>query len=210
MPKLIDLIGERFGRLIVLERVASDRAKNPRWLCLCGCGKEKIILGYNLKNGNTKSCGCLSREIHLKHGYSAAGKVSKTYTTWQSMIQRCINPNNIRFYCYGGRGIKVCKRWTKFENFLEDMGEHPGKKYQLDRINNNGNYCKSNCRWATRKEQARNTSRNRLISYDGKTQCVAAWAEEYNINYSTLWYRIYESGWSIKKALTTPVKKRRK
>lgn len=127
------------------------------------------------------------------------------------MIQRCTNPNDKRYKNYGGRGITVCKRWrNSFEKFLEDMGEPPTKEHSIDRINNNGNYCKSNCRWVTRKEQNRNKRNNRLITYKGKTQCLIEWAEEYNINYDTLWCRIYKYGWPIEKALTTPVKKRRK
>ena len=188
----------------------ADRGGNYRWLCECNCGTEKIILGSNLKRGHTKSCGCLLREgNNTTHGHSKKGKISKTYDSWHSMIQRCTNPNNIAYHDYCGRGITVCKRWLKFENFLEDMGEVP-IGYSIDRIDNDGNYCKSNCRWSTRSEQQRNTTRNHMISFRGKTQCLAAWAEEFHINYSTLCSRIFIYGWSIKKALTTPVKKRRK
>ncbi len=213
MSKFIDLTGKRFGRLIVLRYVDKDKWRDSRWLCLCGCGNEKIILGNNLKRGAIKSCGCLSIEKLIKrstkHGHSRRKQHSKTYTAWSHMISRCTNPNDINYHNYGGRGITVCKRWRKFENFLEDMGEPPSAKHSIDRIDNNGNYCKSNCRWATDTEQQRNTRRNHSVTYNGKTQCIAAWAEEYGINDGTLRSRL-RLGWSIEKALTTPVKKRRK
>lgn len=204
MRKLLDLIGKKFGRLVVIRQENSNQNKKSRWLCKCDCGKKTIIIGSNLKNGHTQSCGCL----HIKHGHSTTTKISKTYLSWGNMIQRCTNPNEKQYKDYGGRGITVCKRWMKFENFLEDMGERP-KGHQIDRINNNDNYCKSNCRWATRKEQMRNKRNNRTILFNRKTQCVAAWAEEYGINDGTLRARL-NNGWSIKKTLITPVRKRKK
>ncbi len=208
-----DLIGQKFGRLIVIKKAGSSRDKHILWLCRCDCGKDKIIQGNHLKSGATKSCGCLNREktsiANTKHGHTKNGKQSKTHIVWQHIIQRCTNPRDKGYSNYGGRGITVCKRWRKFENFLEDMGEVP-EGYQIDRINNDGNYCKSNCRWATRKEQNRNTRRNHYITHDGKTQCLSAWAEEFNINYNTLYSRIFRSGWSIEKALTTPIQNKGK
>ena len=212
MSKFIDLTGKRFGRLIVLRYVDKDRWRSSRWLCSCDCGKEKIIIGQSLKSGATKSCGCLHIEKTIerftKHGHVKNGKISKTYIIWDSMISRCINPNNISYKNYGGRGITICKSWSKFGNFLEDMDEVP-KKHQIDRINNNGNYCKDNCKWSTRTEQGRNKRNNHLITYNGKTQCISAWAEEFGINRSTLMNRL-SRGWSIEKALTTPVGKYKK
>ena len=209
-----DLIGQKFGRLIVIKRMGNNKWGNLRWLCRCVCGKEKTIQGSHLKSGATKSCGCLNREktsiVNTKHGHLKNGKRSKTHIVWQHMIQRCTNLRDKGYPNYGGRGIKVCKRWqNSFENFLEDMGEVP-EGYQIDRINNNGNYCKENCRWSTRKEQQRNKRDNHLETYKGKTQCLAAWAEEFDINYSTLCSRIFRSGWSIEKALTTPIQKKGK
>jgi len=204
-----NLIGQKFERLIVLKRMDNDKWGKSCWLCECDCGKEKIVIGSDLKSGNTKSCGCLAKEKLIKrltkHGHSTTTKVSKTYISWADMIQRCTNPNHKDYHNYGGRGIKVSKRWVKFENFLEDMGEPPTDKHTLDRISNDGNYCKSNCRWATRKEQSRNTRRNRLITYKGKTQCLIEWAEELGINYSTLKWRLC-NGWSIERAFETSTK----
>ena len=117
------------------------------------------------------------------------------------MIQRCINPNDKKYPLYGSRGIRVCKQWEKFENFLKDMGECPSG-YSIDRTDNNKGYNKENCRWATPKEQARNRRNNHMISYNEKTQCLAAWTEETGIASSLISWRI-KNGWSTEKALTT-------
>lgn len=201
---IIDLIGKEFGRLVVVKRMDNDKWGNLRWLCKCNCGKEKNIHGSNLKSGDTKSCGCLYKEKVIKHGYSK----TKTYKSWQCMIERCTNPKRKAYQDYGGRGIMVCTRWLKFENFLEDMGKRP-EGCSIDRINNYKGYKKSNCKWSTRKEQQRNMRNNLYFTYKNKTQLLIEWAEEFNINYRTLYKRIFSYGWSIKKALTTPVRKRR-
>ncbi|KKL97903.1 hypothetical protein LCGC14_1829790 [marine sediment metagenome] len=205
-----NLIGQKFGRLTVLKRMDNDKHRNSMWLCRCDCGKEKIICGYDLKRGHTQGCGCLRKEIagitHTTHGHYK----TKTYKSWEQMIQRCTNPKVHNYHNYGGRGITICSRWMKFENFLEDMGERPGKNHSIDRINNNGNYCKSNCRWATIKQQNRNRRDNLYFTYKNKTQLLIEWSEETGILYTILYYRIFRSGWTIEKALTTPIKKRRK
>ncbi|MHC4453429.1 MAG: hypothetical protein ACYSWS_01875 [Planctomycetota bacterium] len=199
---MIDLIGQKFGRLIVIRKMNNDLRGNHRWLCLCGCGIEKIIQGNNLNNGNTKSCGCL----RIKHGNSKIGKISRTYKSWQQMIQRCTNINISRYKDYGGRGIKVCKRWTRFMNFIEDMGERP-PGMSIDRIHNDSGYFKGNCRWATSKQNSRNRRNNRLITHNGKTQCLSAWAEETGINANTIVWRLNHN-WLIEKALTITVNKK--
>ena len=141
--------------------MVNNKHRQSMWLCKCECGIEKIILGNHLKSGHTKSCGCLHKEIMTKHGHSKNGKRTRTYQSWHSMIKRCVNPNDPVYHNYGGRSIKVCKRWMQFENFLEDMGE-VSDGYQIDRINNNENYCKSNCHWVTPKTNSRNKRDNHL------------------------------------------------
>ena len=204
---MIVLTGQKFGRLTVVEYAGINKWRNYKWLCLCECGKKKVIRSGSLRNGDTQSCGCLQKEItsiiKTKHGHKKKGKTSKIYVVWEAMIRRCTNPNYHEYHYHGGRGISVCERWRKFENFLEDMGKVP-KGLQIDRIDNNGNYCKSNCRWVTPKEQQRNKRNNHLITYDGKTQCLAAWAEEFNICQVLLCGRI-RLGWSTEKALTAPI-----
>lgn len=202
---MIDLTGQRFGRLVVIGKEPNDKWGHVPWLCLCDCGKEKIIHGSHLKSGHTKSCGCLLKKgNNYKHGHSTTIKVSKTYESWAHIIQRCINFNHKDYHNYGGRGIKVCQSWIKFENFLADMGKRP-KDHQIDRINNNKGYCRSNCRWVTAKTNNRNKRNNIFITYKNKTQLLIEWAEEFGMHYRTLYARIFRYGWSIQKSLTTPV-----
>lgn len=219
MPKFVDLTGLKFGRLTVIGRAANDKFGRSKWLCRCNCGKETIVAGFNLKNGNIKSCGCLRKEQSCLNGkiYSTThGKSkTKTYKVWECMNQRCNNTRHRQHKDYGGRNppITVCKRWYNknskgFQNFLDDMGKCPGKGYSIDRIDNNKGYYKENCKWSTSKEQNRNTRFNRLITYNGKTQCLSAWAEEYNMSHQTLASRLDKLKWSIEKALMTPVGKR--
>ena len=189
MWKAIDMIGKRFGRLVVISRAENSKAGHPRWNCLCDCGGTTITDGQDLRNGHTKSCGCLHKErdseVHIKHGMSE----TPNYGVWTDMKQRCLNPNNKHYKDYGGRGIVVCERWDKFENFYADMGNKP-KGLTLERRDNNKGYFPENCFWATRKEQNRNKRSNRIIKYDGKEQCLMTWSEELGINYNTLRKRL--------------------
>ena len=214
MGKCLDLIGQKFGRLLVIERISNDRHGKAMWSCLCNCGKQKIVASNDLIRNKTKSCGCLSIEKTIqrltKHGHNTKNKITETYRSWQGMIQRCINPKHKNYGTYGGRDIKVCERWrNSFSNFLTDMGERP-KNRTLDRINNELGYYKNNCQWSTTEEQGRNKRNNHLITFNGKTQCISAWAEEVGIVYGMLIDRINKLGWSPEKALTTPVKRKRK
>ncbi len=152
-----DLTGQVFGRWTVLNRVPDTR--HPEWFCRCECGNEGKVNSIELRHGNSKSCGCLNREIvrdrSITHGHTIGGRKSRTYIIWRSMINRCIYPNAINYKYYGGRGIKVCERWMKYENFLADLGEirHP---LSVDRIDNNGDYHPDNVKLSTPREQAQN------------------------------------------------------
>ena len=163
MPPLIDLVGKRFGRLTVIRKSIS-RNNFLYWVALCDCGQTVEVLGQSLRRGETKSCGCLQREIFGKfssarwttHGESAIDKRTPEYRSWMAMLSRCENPNATGYKNYGGRGIIVCERWHKYEYFLSDMGRRPSPQHSIDRINNDGNYELNNCRWATPKEQRAN------------------------------------------------------
>ena len=160
MGKLVNLIGNRYGRLVILERDQSkplaSGGRRVYWICECECGSVISRTGHDLKDGSIKSCGCLNREQAASVKYSHGKHNSPTYYSWQAMKSRCENPRNWKYNQYGGRGIKVCDRWrNSFINFMQDMGERPSG-YTLDRIDPNGNYEHNNCRWATPKQQANN------------------------------------------------------
>jgi hypothetical protein len=152
MGKIIDLTGKRFGRWLVLalHPGRSRFGEGARWHCRCDCGGERIVRGFSLRSGRSKSCGCFSR-FTTRHGLSR----TRTYRVWQGIKQRCFNPQAKHYSYYGGRGITVCERWLIFENFYADMGDPP-PGLSLDRIDNNGNYEPGNCRWATAAEQLAN------------------------------------------------------
>ena len=199
---MIDLTGQKFNRLTVIRRDKNTKHGHTTWLCMCNCGKTSVVRGYHLLSGKIKSCGCLKVESasNCLHGHSRKNKISPTYHSWVRMKGRCNDPSNNRYHRYGGRGITVCDRWLKFDNFLSDMGERPDG-HQLDRINNDLGYYKENCRWVTPVQNSRNRSKNNLLSFRGKTQCIAAWAEELGINKSTIQSRFWR-GWSIKRTLS--------
>jgi hypothetical protein len=141
----------------------------------------------------------------FKHGHKRGYKGTRIYLTWRGMIQRCTNPKDAAFAYYGGRGIRVCDRWKKsLQDFVSDVGFPPTPKHELDRIDKDGDYAPGNCRWATHKENMRNARHNHLITFRGKTQCRAAWAEELGIPPNRIRDRLYKLGWSIERALTEP------
>ena len=157
MGKRLELINRKFGRLKVL-KFSHVKEKNSYWHVKCVCGNEKIIMGGSLIKGASKSCGCLSKQLTSKRSKTHGKRKSREYNSWAHMKWRCLNPNSGIYKYYGKRKIKICKRWlNSFKNFYEDMGKRPKGK-SLDRINNNGNYCKKNCRWATHKQQMNNRS----------------------------------------------------
>ncbi|KKN91286.1 hypothetical protein LCGC14_0221540 [marine sediment metagenome] len=208
MSVLINLIGKRFGRLVVIKRIINNNGKNAKWLCICDCGNETSVLSSHLIRNNIKSCGCLQREMtsvkNTKHGHLKNGRVSTIYRSWTNMKTRCVNRKYNEYESYGGRGITVCKRWLKFKNFNYDMGKRWKPGLQIDRINNDKGYCKENCRWVTSKINNRNKRKNLYKTHRGKTKLVIEWAKEHDIPYKTLWARLYRYGWSTEKALTTP------
>jgi len=203
LMKLIDRVGQRYERLLVIERAPnkSERDTNARWLCQCDCGNTCVAYGQDLKRGKFKSCGCMNIERITKHGKAG----THVYGVWKMMLQRCENPNSPSFHNYGGRGIEVCPEWHDFEVFVSDMGDRP-LGYSIDRKDNDLGYTKGNCRWASSGQQSNNTRRNREIEFNGKTLTLQQWAEETEIKWHTLRQRIDRLGWSVERALTTPIK----
>lgn len=202
----IDLSGQKFGRLSVIK--FHGNIGNKRWFdCICDCGNEKAVPAQNLTGGITKSCGCLvadkARMRHLTHGESYHSGKTKEYRTWTSMKDRCSNPKSNMYYAYGGRGIKVCDRWANsYDNFLQDMGRAPSQKHSIERIDVNGNYEPTNCRWATRLEQMNNTRRSTLATFNGRTQSLSSWCRELGLSYHKVRQRIVILKWPASKAFT--------
>lgn len=195
MAELIDLTGKKFGNLTVISKVDKPSGlSNTRaqWLCVCSCGTTVRVEGPSLRNGPTKSCGCLRtemiRESKITHGQCVKGSRSAAYNSWSQMIARCTNHNSTHYRHYGGRGIKVCERWKKFQNFYEDMGDCP-KGLSIDRINNDGNYEPDNCRWATIYEQSNNKRTNRLITWKDKNYTAKQLSDFLNIPYQWFYDR---------------------
>jgi hypothetical protein len=203
----------RFGRLTVVAE--APRIVSPSGFAAlaahvrCDCGVEKVVRAGDLKNGYSESCGCLQRELTAvkiadrsrTHGMAAQGITAGEYKIWGGMKQRCSNPKAASYPRYGGRGITVCARWSdSFEAFMEDMGPRPSDDHSIERENNDGNYEPSNCRWATRTEQARNRKGNTAVTIAGRTQTVIAWAEEAGSDPMTIYARL-RKGWEPERAV---------
>jgi hypothetical protein len=201
MPKRMDLTGQRYGHLVAKKHIGLDRHRQTVWLWKCDCGNEKEILAYIVKTGRSKSCGCYKGEYSRINSTKHGGVGTKLYSIWGSMKERCSNSNNHNFKYYGGRGIKVCEEWNDFILFREWALSNGysklnvyGERLTIDRINNNGNYEPSNCRWATYSQQAKN-KRYKISQYvytkDGETKTLKEWANEYNYEYTTMVYRYH-------------------
>ena len=199
----LDLTGQRFGKLTVLS-ATENKGRNTAWLCKCDCGNEKIILTNALRSGRSKSCGCgISESVkarmtkYLTHDY-------RLYHIWYGMLERCRNKEHKSYHRYGGRGITVCDEWKDFEVFACWATTNGyDDKLSLDRIDNDGNYESSNCRWVTELKQHRNTSQCRYETINGVTKCVSEWAEEYGVRHGLVLRRL-SRGIPIEEALTVP------
>lgn len=205
MSKLIDLTGQRFGKWEVMKRAANINGK-PGWLCRCECGTFRIVSGSNLRGGKSNNCGCVRREKLEKRNTIHGGCGTRLYGIWCSIKDRTTNKNTPAYRWYGKRGISMCPEWQSFEKFrIWAKNSGYGAHLTIDRIDNDGNYEPNNCRWVTPKQQANNTRKNRMITYNGETHTVSEWAEITGIKRSTISNRINRDEWEIKKALTTPV-----
>lgn len=203
-----NLSGQKFGRYTVI-KLHDKRANRGQtlWVCRCDCGNERLVMSQNLTRGNSKSCGCLCRENTSKANSTHRLTKHPAYKSWLSMRKRCYGNDPHAYKYYGSRGIKMCERWNKFENFWEDMNSTWKDGLEIDRIDNDGNYCPENCRWATRKEQVRNTRFTHWVEFKGQRKSVAEWSEITGIPYGTLHSRVY-TGWTGERALTQPIRDR--
>lgn len=203
MGRLIDITGNKYGRLTVIQHLGVKTRRTHYWRCQCECGNIIETSGDNLKKGNSKSCGCISKECSWNKTHGMAKTTE--YAIWNSMKMRCINPNNEAYSNYGGRGIKVCERWANsFENFYQDMGKRP-EGMSIDRINVNGNYCPENCRWATIEEQSRNKRDNVYIEYKGERKILSDWANDLNMSVAALSNRLNKYGYTIEEAFNIEI-----
>lgn len=203
---MANLIGIRFGRLVVQYLDHYNHRHVPYWGCLCDCGKQHVVSGTSLTRGYTKSCGCLhdekSKERATKHGEAH----TKLYYVWQSMIKRCEKEKDKSYVNYGARGISVCSEWRDYKKFAlwaRENGYNIGKS--IDRIDNNGNYCPENCRWTNRKQQNNNTRRTIRITYLNQTKTLTEWCKELGLKKDTIYCRIRLYGWTPEKAFTTKI-----
>lgn len=204
----LDLTGQQFGFLVALDRATHPKYSGVHWRCRCICGAEVLVPPCRLLR-DRKSCGCKTSELQSKgkrtHGCGKVGSRTPEYMIWCTMRRRCNNPRNKKYPDYGGRGITICPRWDSFENFLADLGARPSPEHSLDRRDNDGPYDPKNCRWATLKEQASNKRSNRILTHNGLSQTLTQWAKEVGIKPHALMHRLDRFGWSVERALTTPV-----
>lgn len=208
MAQSRNLEGQRFGRALVISKAGSMDGK-IFWNCVCDCGKEFKTYTYYLTGGKMKSCGCWMKE-HRKNGFYRTHSLSSTsiYKLYRGIKRRCYNSHEHNYYNYGGRGINMCEEWRndfiKFYNWALENGYEKG--LQIDRIDNEKGYSPDNCKFSTAKEQANNRRSNIVIEYEGRTQTLTQWCEEFNFNYDCIRQRIAK-GWDVYKALFTEVRK---
>jgi hypothetical protein len=194
-----DLSGNKFCKLTVISFSHLGKHKEAWFNCLCECGSIKKIPANSFTRGKVKSCGCMPTGAKEKHGLAK----KSIYQIWKNMISRCYNSKDPAYKNYGARGIKVCMRWHNLLNFYEDMGDMP-RKMSLERINNNEDYSKKNCKWDSRSAQARNRRNTKFVKINNETKSLAEWCDIFNIKYKTVYTRI-NSGWEPIRAIKTPV-----
>ena len=203
--KAVDIKGQKFNRLTAIKFSHKIQARYY-WEFLCDCGNKKIIEKSSVIHSRVKSCRCFQKEIAKQTGknYKTHGMTgTRFYFIWNNLVRRCNDKKFINYKIYGRRGIKCL--WNSFEEFYKDMFPTYKENLTIERIDNNGNYEKSNCVWATQKEQQRNRRNNKLITFKEQTKCVSEWAEIMKIKRCTLHTRLDKLNWSVEKALTIPV-----
>lgn len=207
-----DLIGQKFGRLTVVdfdkEKIYKDGNKYTTFCCICDCGNQSSVVGYRLLSGGTKSCGCLQREAVSKLNKSHGETKSRLHNIWCRMKQRCYNKNATDYKYYGGKGVGICQEWFSSYQAFRDWSLENGydETLTIDRIDSGKDYSPDNCRWVDRKMQTKNRSITRLLTFNNETLTIGEWAERIGINSKTIAKRIDVLGWTVEEALTTPKK----
>jgi len=199
-----DITGKTFGRLTAVRPTGEKKVRTTLWLCRCECGSDHVASVANLNKGHTRSCGCFKRDTTRKRATTHGRHKSPEWQAWAGMRRRCSNPADAYYAYYGGRGIKVDPRWDSFEPFFADMGERPSSSHELDRIDTDGPYSPGNCRWTTRKQNARNRRNNRVIEIGGVKRTLAEWAERSGLLGSAISARI-RAGWTPERAISEPI-----
>ncbi|WP_151639069.1 hypothetical protein [Noviherbaspirillum aerium] len=204
MEGLKNLVGQRFGRLVVVSRAPKEPRKTAKWNCVCDCGSAAVVAGSSLLNGRTQSCKC-KRVDFAKKAFTDHGKSdSIEWDVWQGMKQRCYNPNNSRYAICGGLGIRVCERWLEsFPNFLADMGERPSPDHRFGRLDTRKDYSPENCHWVTAKEHSFNRRSTVLVEMNGESHPITEWIRRLGMNTSTVYKRLAR-GLSLVEALQPP------
>ena len=216
MGKFVDLTGQRFGKLVVIERT-ENKGIEVRWLCKCDCGNQSIVASTRLKSGRTRSCGCLKGETAKKVMSTHKKTRTKIYNLYHLIKARCYKPYTNNFKDYGGRGITMCDEWLGKNGFInfynwatnngykEEILPNGKNKWTIDRIDVNGNYEPKNCRFVTNEEQAKNKRNTVYLTYNGETLTQNEWAKKLNIYAGAIQWRL-KKGWSVEETLSTPVK----
>jgi hypothetical protein len=211
--KTVDISNKKFGKLLAVKRCTNMSGKTA-WECKCDCGNITFVTTSNLTCNRIRSCGCLKIKQLLERSTTHNQRHTVLYSVWRGLRQRCNNPKHASYHNYGGRGITVCEEWDKsFQAFYDwsyangystENQKNEKLKLTIDRIDNNGNYEPSNCRWVDRKTQTRNMRTTRFITFNGQNKSVSEWCEIYGIKLQTFNTRI-RNGWSIEEALTKPI-----
>ena len=205
--KFVDLTGQRFGRLTVIERdCLKPKGGNAHWICQCDCGNYTVVASDALRCGGTTSCGCRLKEIQHFSSVTHGKTNTRLYRIWSHMKGRCYNPTDHKYPRYGGRGISICDEWKDDFQAFYDWAVANGYQegLSIDRINNDGDYSPENCRWATEKQQSNNRNSSKLLTYCGETYTAAEWEEITGISACNIVQRINKYGWTVEDALTIP------
>lgn len=215
MGTFIDLTGQRFGRYTVIcrskDQISKNGSRSTMWKCRCDCGNVKSVHARSLMAGQVVSCGCYKKEHNrtrnMTHGATLNGKPTRLYKIWDGMKARCYNPKKNYYPIYGGRGITMCDEWRySFESFRDwALANGYNDSLTIDRIDNNGNYCPENCRWATISQQNNNKSTSHFLTFNGETKTLMQWAEATGFNFHALSSRL-NRGMTTEQALLTPLR----